>query len=413
MSIAIIYRLNTSSTAQTEPGIHPPRDLAKYTKGLDRLDEFMQNQQEHDICYAANFNMEFISGDRHDIMSNELGLRRALMGCWKVLVHGRRYENICWRSWSHRLAGHSNLDSSGLRSRNEDYERMEQTESDTPALSLSQTLRRRNEQADEAVSASRSVLESIQGGSNSATGATTGHSHHSDLAPKVYSIGLFKAIDKVFTNKDVPPDKCECEEDSEMDGVQSGPVRATSLGLTASMELSGPEESSCNLVNSVGSLALDEVAHASEPDEMVHILPEELPSEEPWEMLRTPFRVTEPIPGNGAGPASDFQNTPWRRAQRDEQIPRPDADIDPVVLGPSPVQLPTFRQLLHERMQKHNLDIQFIDGFTGPENDRLWFANARLGYEVLGVSTYERSKAQARESAARWALNTLESRGYY
>ncbi|KAG8752946.1 hypothetical protein FRC14_006570 [Serendipita sp. 396] len=235
MSIAIIYvtTSGTSNTARMEPVIYPPEGLAEHTKDLyqHRLDKFTQNQQEHHVHHAVNFNMGFMPRNRREMMSNELGLLKgehpitgvnemlthlckiyrclALMGCWKVLVDGERYENICWRSWSHRRARQANLDSSGFLSRNSG---MQQTKSDAPALSLSQTLRHQNEQANETGSRSRPILGSLQR-SNTATSATTGHS---DLAPKAYSIGLIKAMEKVFTNKDLPSDKHEFEEDCEM-----------------------------------------------------------------------------------------------------------------------------------------------------------------------------------------------------
>ncbi|KAG8831529.1 hypothetical protein FRC18_006358 [Serendipita sp. 400] len=216
MSIAIIYvtTSDTSNTARMEPVIYPPEGLAEYTKDLyqHRLDKFTQNQQEHHVHHAVNFNMGFMPRNRREMMSNELGLLKALMGCWKVLVDGERYENICWRSWSHRRARQANLDSSGFLSRNSG---MQRTKSDAPALSLSQTLRHQNEQANETGSRSRPILGSMQR-SNVATSATTGHSHYSDLAPKAYSIGLLKAMEKVFTIKDLPSDKHEFEEDCEM-----------------------------------------------------------------------------------------------------------------------------------------------------------------------------------------------------
>ncbi|KAG8816964.1 hypothetical protein FRC19_011698, partial [Serendipita sp. 401] len=370
MSIAIIYvtTSDTSNTARMEPVIYPPEGLAEYTKDLyqHRLDKFTQNQQEHHVHHAVNFNMGFMPRNRREMMSNELGLLKALMGCWKVLVDGERYENICWRSWSHRRARQANLDSSGFLSRNSG---MQRTKSDAPALSLSQTLRHQNEQANETGSRSRPILGSMQR-SNVATSATTGHSHYSDLAPKAYSIGLLKAMEKVFTIKDLPSDKHEFEEDCEMEGVVSGPVMAISPARTFSMEPSSPENSPYNLVNSIDSLRLDERVSASEPDVMAHD-----PAHIPQAELPSPPLVMEPIDDKGGGLALDFQNTPWRRAQREKQIPGPGAGFHFQAPAQPPL-LPNSKQILHEVAQKHRLSVEYHPHPIGPEHDRLWSMSA-------------------------------------
>jgi dienelactone hydrolase len=71
------------------------------------------------------------------------------------------------------------------------------------------------------------------------------------------------------------------------------------------------------------------------------------------------------------------------------------------------------RQLLQQRCQKYRFVVTFSVGSGGPQHDQRWMGSFWIGGTEIGRSGWERTKDNAKESAARAALNWLNTYGYH
>jgi dsRNA-specific ribonuclease len=70
------------------------------------------------------------------------------------------------------------------------------------------------------------------------------------------------------------------------------------------------------------------------------------------------------------------------------------------------------RQLLHQRLQKYQFVATLSIEGDGPQHDQRWMGSFWISGIELGRSGWERTKANAKESAAGAALSWLNTSGF-
>ncbi|KAG8819199.1 hypothetical protein FRC19_010033 [Serendipita sp. 401] len=73
----------------------------------------------------------------------------------------------------------------------------------------------------------------------------------------------------------------------------------------------------------------------------------------------------------------------------------------------------SYRQLLQQRLQKYQFTATFHAEMTGPVRTPLWSGSFWLGSFKIGQSFCHAKKGDAKEEAAKEALNWLNTYGYH
>lgn len=77
------------------------------------------------------------------------------------------------------------------------------------------------------------------------------------------------------------------------------------------------------------------------------------------------------------------------------------------------VQSLSYREMLHQRLQKYQWELTFSIDCIGPNHALLWKASLFLGSTKRGESTWFTNKDAAKEEAAMRALEWLNVHGYH